>query len=200
MIRYLVFIFLFLQGCTAASGDIFIIIKDQILGYSEPVIELADIEKSNYSFMTIKAGRGPYARMILNTNKNGTYEWISSNNERVYTFKGLVVRTVNLEHNFEIKDYASFDPLNPSVQSFKINLDNPKLFDTVLTLKVTPTGEADIDRIHGPILKYDLIKEIQSIGWKSRNTLWLTQNMDPIKSIQQTHPFYKKIQFNIYLK
>ena len=55
MIRYLVFIFLFLQGCTAASGDIFIILKDQILGYSEPVIELADIEKSNTLIFSSKA-------------------------------------------------------------------------------------------------------------------------------------------------
>ncbi len=55
--------------------------------------------------MILKVGRGLFLRLTLNSYKDETFEWISANNEKIFIYKGLVVKTLNFENDFEIQNY-----------------------------------------------------------------------------------------------
>ena len=202
MIRVLIIFFLtmVLQACITSFDDITNLARNQIFGYAEPVITAKDIDDSRFSFMIIRAGNGPYARMILNSYNEGTYEWISTDNERIYTYKGLVVKTVNLKHNFEIKNYRKFNPQTSEEQHFIINLDNPKLIGAEISLQIKPAVELNLTDIHPSASRHILIKKIDSIGWETSNSVWFDENQEILKSSQYIHPFYKQLEFKVYLK
>jgi len=190
----------FINSCSTASGDLFSVVKNQIVGFSEPFITDKDIEVSKYSFMILRSGRGPYIRLVLNSYSNNTYEWISADNQKIYIYKGLIVKTINLEHDFEIINYLDYDPLLVGDQFFSINFKNPRLFDAKLKIGTELTDESSENTNFGSMKKYLLNKEIASIGWRSKNVFWIDQEGNVLISSQEIHPFSKKIEYKVYLK
>ncbi len=197
---FILFLFLLLQGCATASGDIFPLVKNQIFGYPEPKITSNDISESKFSFMILKVGRGPYVRLILNSYKDETFEWISANNEKIYTYKGIIVKTLNFENDFEIQNYDQFNPSIKGNQSFVINFYNPKLIGANININVSPSSLTKNNEIFGLTSEYKFEKAIESIGWETKNSFWLDRDLIAVESQQYIHPFVPKIKYVIYLK
>ena len=199
MIRVFILIILVLQGCAYASKDIFTIAKNQITGFTQLDVGIEDINKSKYSFMMVKLGRGPEIKLILNSHKDGLYEWISADMERIYTYKGLIVRTQSLEHNLLIKDFKNFSLADKS-QTLIVSFDNPELINASINFRIKKLGKSKVSNVYGNLEEYELFKEMSDIGWKSKGRFWLSEDGQVIESIQKFHPFYQKIHFRIFLK
>lgn len=197
---FAIFLIFFLEGCATASGDIFPIVKNQIFGYPEPSITSNDISESKFSFMILKVGRGPYIRLTLNSYKDETFEWISANNEKIFIYKGLVVKTLNLENDFEIQNYDHFNPSSQATQSFTINFYNPRLIGANIDINVVPNNKIEDNEMFGILSEYKLTKAIESIGWETNDLLWVDEDLETLKSQQYIHPFFPEIKFMIYLK
>ena len=57
MIRRICLCLLILQGCASAFDDIFLVVKNQTLGYPNQEITNVEYNQSEFSFMTLKVGR-----------------------------------------------------------------------------------------------------------------------------------------------
>ena len=199
MIKKCIFIILILQGCAYASKDIYIIVKNQISGFSTSSVDVEDINNSKYSFMLVKLGRGPEIKMILNSYKDGLYEWISAEGERIFTFNGLIVKTENLEHNIDIKEFNKFS-FSKNKQSFKINFDNPELVNADISYHIKQADKSRDSNVYGLLDGYVLTKQMSSIGWRFSDKYWVSSEGEVVESSQRFHPFYQTIHYRIFLK
>ena len=87
--------------------------------------------------MKIRFGKGPHAILILAYINNDIYEWVGSDDVRIYTYQGRIIQTTGLPHNFEIKKFR--DDVIPNTMSSMelVNLYNPlKIFSFKFKLRL----------------------------------------------------------------
>tara|TARA_B100001287_G_scaffold62031_1_gene50139 strand:+ start:47062 stop:47646 length:585 start_codon:yes stop_codon:yes gene_type:complete len=149
------------------------------------------IQNQQYSFITVDMGQ-LNATLVLSTIENGVFTWVGRDNVSIQTYKGIIIKTLGLEHNFEIIDPVNNikDILSSQKQTLYYNFDNPKLYELKVLVK---DFSQDINKISFTINAKD-------IDWRSKVSVTYSKNNLPNEVTQSLHPFYKSAKINFYYK
>lgn len=169
------------------------LIKNSLMGYKDIDISDEFIDQQEYSFAKIKIGRSSPVILSLAFIEDGIYEWISADEERVFTFNGKIIRTVGLDHNFSLLSGKNLPELNllPLTQSRLVELTNPSAM-TIQTAKIY----AD----HNEGVIYEEV-ETSSFDWSYTNTYEVDHDSGLVKkSSQQIHPNLSEFNIEFFYK
>ena len=95
-------------------------VNNVVFGYPDYDISQDIFDEYDNSFMKVRFGKGPHSILILAYIKNDVYEWVGTDDVRLFTLNGRVIKTVGLDHNFELPNprkanfsmQHSFEPLS----------------------------------------------------------------------------------------
>ena len=166
-------------------------IRSVVIGAEDFEINQSYIDSKEYSFAKIKMGRSSIAILSLAYIKDGVFEWVSSSNERIFTFNGKIIKTTGLPHNIDILD--TYTRQGFSSQTVLVALDNPNAtVSQFLTYQSTVT-EGNVSVVEQVIFN--------ELNLDVTNTYIIDEsNGRPISSTQKIHPHLPKISINFYYK
>ena len=192
MTRYLILPIFFLQSCAFIDyREVPTFLLSTIWGQEELIVDDEFTNNMEYSFIRVKIGDS-YAIMTLLSSDNGVFEWVSSDQERIYTHKGRVIRTTGLTYNSKILNISEQDDIIWNDERI-IKLSNP---DAVLTQTIFQTESTEDGTIE--ISESFITKRYK---WRGVNTYLINKkNGLPIHTVQAIHPGYKKLEINYYYK
>jgi len=177
-------------------------VNNVIFGF--PDYEITDEIYENYdnSFMKIRFGRGPHAILILAYINDDVYEWIGSDDVRIFTYNGRIIRTIGLPHNFELTNYSKGNFVIDNSSYDLINLYNPDLYSVKME-RVLQSKESKLDRLGEVIDIYRITERfrIESIGWTGKNIYYQNKETLNIEMLEQDiHPRLPTLKVEYYLK
>ena len=177
-------------------------VNNVIFGF--PDYEITDEIYENYdnSFMKIRFGRGPHAILILAYINDDVYEWIGSDDVRIFTYNGRIIRTIGLPHNFELTNYSKDNFALDNSSYDLINLYNPDLYSVKME-RVLQSKESKLDRLGEVIDIYRITERfrIESIGWTGKNIYYQNKETMNIEMLEQDiHPRLPTLKVEYYLK
>ncbi len=177
-------------------------VNNVIFGFPEYEITNEIYESYDSSFMKIRFGKGPHAILILAYIDDGIYEWVGSDDVRIYTFKGRIIRTRGLPNNFEIKKIRE-EILPNSMSAIElVNLYNPDLYSGTLNYSFK-TKETKIKKLEKDIDVNKIYEnfKLSSIGWSGTNLYYQNKDTFRIEAIEQEiHPRLPKVKIEYYIK
>jgi hypothetical protein len=204
MIR-LFLIMISLSGCgnlPIAYVQNFSEVNNVIFGFPDYEITNDIFESYDSSFMKIRFGRGPHAILILAYIENDVYEWVGSDDVRIFTLNGRIIRTIGLPHNFELQNYSNevFSASNLSYEL--VNLYNPDVFSVKMERSIL-SKDSTIKKL-GDTVAVNRITEnfkIESIGWNGKNYYFQNKDTMQIERLEQDiHPRLPTLKVEYYLK
>ena len=149
------------------------------------------IQKQQTSFITVELGQ-QNATLVLESIENDIFTWIGQDNVALKTYKGLIINTVGLEHNFEIMNpiFSIDRMLMNNNNALFYNFDNPRLYELQVSL----------DYIYQSIamIKLELVSE--DINWDLKINVEYGSTGLPSSSVQSLHPFIKPAILRFYYK
>jgi hypothetical protein len=193
MIKKLAFTGLILSSCSYISySDALPLIKTAIVGVED--IEITDefIAQQEYSFAKFKMGRSGIAILTLAYINDDIFEWVSSTNEKIYTYNGKIIKTEGLINNINILNID--DLIESSFETGKqysvlVNLTNP---------------QALVEQKSQYTFTSNLITEtvfIPSLNKNFENFYYINDsNGRIVRTIQSIHPRLPKIEIDFYYK
>ena len=199
MIKKTLILLLILQSCATAYDEIFVLIKNQSLGYPNQLITLASFEAAEYSFATFKVGRNPKVKLVLSSIKNNVYQWVSSDMHMVYTYNGLIIKTSGLPHNIYLREFREFNPLQSNNLKPILEFDKPALVGMPIAVEFDSIKEVSDTNIYSNIVSYTYFREASLIGWKAVDEDWFSDGM-AIYSKQKIHPDLPKVEMEFFYK
>lgn len=188
-----------LQSCATAYDEIFVLIKNQSLGYPNQLITLDSFEAAEYSFATFKVGRNPKVKLVLSSIKNNIYQWVSSDMHMIYTYNGLIVKTTGLPHNIYLREFRNFNPLQYNNLKPVLEFDKPALAGIPMVLKFDSSKEISDTNIYSNIVSCNYLREANLIGWKADDEYWFSDGK-VIFSKQKIHPDLAKVEMEFFYK
>ena len=204
MIR-LFLIMISLSGCgnlPIAYIQNFSEVNNVIFGFPDYEITNEIFESYDSSFMKIRFGRGPHAILILAYIENDVYEWVGSDDVRIFTLNGRIIRTIGLPHNFELQNYSNEFLLASNSSYELVNLYNPDAFSLKMERRLL--SKDSILKKFDALIDVNIITEnfnIESIGWGGNN--YYIQNKDTMqieRLEQDIHPRLPTLKVEYYLK
>lgn len=176
-------------------------VNNVVFGFPEYEITEELFNEYENSFLKIRFGRGPYAILILAYIEDDVYEWVGSDDVRIFTLNGRIIKTAGLPNNFEI--LKPFDDPFSSKEVFEtINLYNPDLFSATIK-RSTVSRYGSIKKL-GKNMAVNRIKEsfaIDTIGWKGVNIFYQNASSNQIESAEQKiHPRLPVAKIEYYFK
>jgi hypothetical protein len=200
-------------------------VNNVVFGYPDYDISQDIFDEYDNSFMKVRFGKGPHSILILAYIKNDVYEWVGTDDVRLFTLNGRVIKTVGLDHNFELPNprkanfsmQHSFEPLSliGRVQRLlgtgskaqettyeAINLFNPDLYSATLSSAMSSSSDSLIrfgDKVDA--VRFQAISQIESIGWKETNYFYMNLESGLInKTAQHLHPRLPIVYIEFYYK
>ena len=156
----------------------------------------------NYSFAQVKIGRGPSAILSLVSIDNGYYEWVSSENIKIITLSGRIVRTIGLPHD-AYRSSALLNNCCTDLSSIEpIRLYSPDLFGNSLVTNLEIEKNIPLSYLEESI-QTKLIKEsysLSEINWKGTNLYYFDDSFRPILTLQKIHPYLDEITMQFFYK
>ena len=204
MIR-LFLIMISLSGCgnlPIAYIQNFSEVNNVIFGFPDYEITNEIFESYDSSFMKIRFGRGPHAILILAYLEEDIYEWVGSDDVRIFTLNGRIIRTIGLPHNFELQNYSNEFLLASNSSYELVNLYNPDAFSLKMERRLL--SKDSILKKFDALIDVNIITEnfnIESIGWGGNN--YYIQNKDTMqieRLEQDIHPRLPTLKVEYYLK
>jgi hypothetical protein len=177
-------------------------VNNVIFGFPDYEITNEIYENYDNSFMKIRFGRGPHAILILAYINDDVYEWIGSDDVRIFTYNGRIIRTIGLPHNFELTNYSKGNFVIDNSSYDLINLYNPDLYSVKLE-KMLQSKESKLDRLGEAIDVYRITERfrIESIGWTGKNIYYQNKETLNIEMLEQDiHPRLPTLKVEYYLK
>jgi len=169
------------------------LIKNSLMGYKDINISEEFYDQQEYSFAKIKVGRSSPVILSLAFIKDGIYEWVSADEERIYTLNGKIIKTVGLDYNLNFltgKNLPEFNDL-PVSQSRLVELTNPSAM-------ITQTAYIYEDLNAGII--YEDVKS-SLLNWSYTNTYEIDLDSGLVKrSIQKIHPYLADFDIEFFYK
>ncbi len=166
-------------------------------------VSLEKIESIPYASIQVRIGKGQNALIILEEANEEYFKWTSSNLIKIYTRNGYIIKFKGLEnqlqdiildedHPFNKKD---FNFINEKTYTSYYNFSNPNLFDLPIKTSFKFIKSEDIN-LFGKIVSTDVYEEKSLenlIRWNFKNTFWIDQNKEIVKSIQNVTPKIESI-------
>lgn len=210
----LVILFLILNSCSSINSkniapgyvQAYSAIKDSIFG-SDNKIDLEYIKKIPYASMLVKIGKGPTGLMILESQSDDKYTWVSADGVYLVIQNGKIIKSYGLPNNLEEK-IDSFTGWNSGLEDPKQeyisynSYDKPELRNLKITSTYNFPGTQEIN-LQLRILDLNLIEETinaKRVGWKKINRYWIDQEGFVWKSKQNISPRLPEIVFTVTKK
>jgi hypothetical protein len=177
-------------------------VNNVIFGFPDYEITNEIYENYDNSFMKIRFGRGPHAILILAYINDDVYEWIGSDDVRIFTYNGRIIRTIGLPHNFELTNYSKGNFVIDNSSYDLINLYNPDLYSVKME-RMLQSKDSKLDRLGEAIDVYRITERfrIESIGWTGKNIYYQNKETLNIEMLEQDiHPRLPTLKVEYYLK
>lgn len=149
------------------------------------------IQNQQYSFLTIELGQ-QNATFVLSSIDNNIYTWVGRDNITFKTFRGIIISSVGLMHNFKLNNpVESIEQiLKNDAGILSYNFDNPKLYELQVHLITSKQSEEIIE----------LSFSSDDINWDPKIFVEYGSKGLPSKTIQSLHPFLEAAKLNFYYK
>ncbi len=149
------------------------------------------IQNQKSSFVTVELGQ-QNATLVLSSIENNIFTWVGRGNVTFKTYKGLIISTIGLEHNFNIIDpIASIERvLGDGGGDLSYNFDNPRLYELQMSSVNLMQSK---DQIELDLRSYD-------INWDAEISVGYGPKGLPLKATQSLHPFLKTAKLSFYYK
>ena len=192
MIKKVLLTIFVVNSCSFISyTEILPVIRSVVIGAEDIEINQSYIDSKEYSFAKIKIGRSSIAILSLAYIKDGVFEWVSSSNERIFTFNGKIIKTIGLPHNIDILD--TYARQGFSSQTVLVVLDNPNA-----TVSQSLAYQSTV--IEGQVIVEEQVI-FNELNLDVTNT-YIIDEFDgrPVSSIQKVHPYLPEISLDFYYK
>lgn len=200
-------------------------VNNVVFGYPDYQISQDIFDEYDNSFMKVRFGKGPHSILILAYIKDDVYEWVGTEDVRLFTLDGRVIKTEGLDHNFELpnprksnfSNQQSIEQLNlfgrlqrllgtgskdQETTYEAINLFNPDLYSATLSSAMSSSADRLIrfgDKVD--VVRFQAISQIDSIGWKETNYYYMNSKTGLInKTSQHLHPRLPVVHIEFYYK
>ena len=149
------------------------------------------IKNQQFSFITVELGQQD-ATLVLSSIKNNIFTWVGRDNVAFKTYKGIIIETNGLEHNFLLKNsIESIDGiLEQSRGRLVYDFDNPRLYGLQVALVRLLESEEQI--------VMDL--ESDDIDWDAKISVKNGPKGLAAETMQSLHPFLKDVKLRFYYK
>jgi hypothetical protein len=202
MIRIIPLLF-FISSCSYISySQVIPMIKVATIGATNETIGLLDYSNAEYSFAKIRIGRSANANLTLATINKGIFQWVSADNEKIYTFNGKIIKTSGIGRNMNYISYSDFS-LDPKI----IDILDVELYDPHAIVqqksKIVFSGYQVITYLESPV-KTKYFQELVSteeFKWKYMNEYWVDLLSNRvIRSKQSIHPNFPDLEIEYFYK
>lgn len=177
-------------------------VNNVIFGFPNYEITKDMYESYDNSFMKIRFGRGPNAILVLAYIEDNVYEWVGSDDVKIFTLNGRIIRTEGLPHNYELRNYSDDDFLANSSYDL-INLYNPDLYLAKMERAVLKTNRDKIKKMEKDLFVNKIYEKfkVNSIAWTDTNIYYQNISTSEIERVEQNiHPRLPKVFVEYYLK
>ena len=195
---------IFLTSCGVFTWQTTINTLDgYFFGYDRDEVSVDEFVESEYSFVSIKFGRGESVRLVLAfVLEEGLMEWRSADNISVFTKNGIIVKTDGLDSDFQNHNLSLRELISNGSQETKVSLTNPDLYYASALNSIKQDKILDIDYLDQAVsvTKFDHEIHLPSIKWKSRNSYYVDNSGNILASVQEIHPMMPKMQLTFFYK
>lgn len=182
----------FLASCNSYYFPLLVETPQRVLNSFKPYSPSEDyIKNQQFSFITVELGQQD-ATLVLSSIKNNIFTWVGRDNVTFKTYKGIIIETNGLEHNFVLKNpIESVDGILEQGRGRLIyDFDNPRLYALEAALVRLVESEEQI--------VMDL--ESNDIGWDTKISVKYGPEGLAEETIQSLHPFLKHVKLRFYYK
>lgn len=164
------------------------------------------IEKIPYASMLVRIGNGPTALMILESQINENYTWVSADGVYLVINNGKIIKTQGLNNNLKEKlepsskwnDYSYGKQEYISYNSYSSpTLNNLKVISTYRQKGINETelmfGNKSLTLIEENIIAKD-------VAWKETNKYWIDDSNFVWRSVQYISPRLPEIYIEVTKK
>ena len=154
-------------------------------------ISINEVEKIPYDVMQVRLGRSKNILIVLEEVKDDTLKWTSSNQIKVYTKNGLIVRLTGLENELDLLELDKNHPLNTNQFNINDKLDllsfytfkNPNLFRLPVKTKFYFLRSENINFLGNTIKTNLFVEKAQKnlINWEFSNFYWISDQNEVLK-------------------
>ena len=139
--------------------------------------------------------------LILNSVKNGVYEWVSADLNSIYTYNGLIVKSAGLPSNISLRNYRNFFPSSATQLSTILEFDKPLLAGATLNLTLMSSNiKSKSNDIYKNLDVYEFRREVRSIRWQAKDTYWVNDQNLVVYARQEVHPHMPAVQLEYFYK
>tara|TARA_B100000575_G_C23132834_1_gene657431 strand:- start:841 stop:1473 length:633 start_codon:yes stop_codon:yes gene_type:complete len=175
-------------------------------------LTLDEINKVPYASMQVRLGRAPNVLVVLEEDRQGVLKWTTSNQIKIYTKSGKIVRLTGIENILERVDLdANYPLLNKQILNEDLNVSlvsfysfkNPNLYDLPVRsdFKFLKNEKINILNQEVDTLLFEEVSQKNDIYWSFKNYYWVDKKEKiVIKSIQNFTPKNPKLFFSITRK
>tara|TARA_B110000114_G_C15033868_1_gene374132 strand:- start:382 stop:1002 length:621 start_codon:yes stop_codon:yes gene_type:complete len=206
MNRYLITAIFLMAGCSSLyQNPAFDLVEGYFIGFKDEVTK-DFFDNAKYSFARVKFGRGPASILTLNTIDEGSYEWISADGVKIYTFNGHIYKTIGLPSDvlYEKIYLNNLDTDTPSrigqsITSFiEPDLSAAQTFYSENLLKKNCQYERFSEAVSCTLIRQTV--EISSIKFTANNIYFLDQDGKSLASHQKIHPHLPRIYIEYFFR
>jgi len=183
---------IFLVSCNSYYFPLLIETPERIINSFRTYTPGEDyIENQEYSFITVELGQ-QNATLVLGSIENNVFTWLGRDNVVFETYRGFIIKSIGLEHNFEIVDpIQSIDKvLSNGTGNIFYNFDNPRLFGL----------EALITRFNKTTDQVSISLKSNDINWNVKFNVSYNSNGLAISANQTLHPFLSPAKLRFFYK
>ena len=153
------------------------------------------IQQIPYASSVLKIGRGNTGLIILESIKDETETWVSSDGIYLLIKQGRIIQTAGLDNNLTDFIYREWDfqKIFPSIKEkrqFYYSYDNPRLVDLEVEASLTIKDKEEVKVFETLMQLYRFEETIINdyLGWKKNNIFWVDDSGYVWKSQQNISP------------
>lgn len=206
-VKLLILILVLTMSCSSGSIYRELFNSISILFETPKDISNNEVEKIPYDVMQVRLGRSKNILIVLEEVKDDILKWTSSNQIKVYTKNGLIVRLTGLENELDLLELDKNHPFNTNQFNINDKLDllsfytfkHPNLFRLPIKTKFYFLRSENIDLLGNTIETNLFVEEAQKnlINWEFSNFYWISDQNEVLKSIQSFTPLNEEMHLKM---
>ncbi len=206
-VKLLILILVLTMSCSSGSIYRELFNSISILFETPKDISNNEVEKIPYDVMQVRLGRSKNILIVLEEVKDDILKWTSSNQIKVYTKNGLIVRLTGLENELDLLELDKNHPLNTNQFNINDKLDllsfytfkHPNLFRLPVKTKFYFLRSENIDLLGNSIKTNLFVEKAQKnlINWEFSNFYWISDQNEVLKSTQSFTPLNEEMHLKM---
>ena len=203
-------IFLISCGHVGIYEELAVAIKDIVSSPKDLTLE--EVNKVPYASMQVRLGRAPNVLVVLEEERQGVLKWTTSNQIKIYTKNGKIVRLTGTENDLEKVDLdPNYPLLNKKILNANLDISivsfysfkNPNLYNLAVRseFKFVKKEKIKILGEEFDTLLFEEISDQNDIYWNFKNYYWVDEKEKVVlKSIQDFTPKNPQLFFTVTKK